>query len=74
MGADDGISAQSDQACEQEEEPVLGWLNSEERSQPGAENGCHCVHPIDPGDDAVQGSRAARCDFIHGRLSYNGCT
>ena len=69
MGADDSVRAQSDQACEQEEEPVLGWLDGEERGEPGAEHGSHGVYPVQPRDDIVQGISAVRRDFVHKQLS-----
>ncbi len=69
MGADDSVCAQSYQACEQEEEPVLGWLNGEERSEPGAEHGRYGVYSVEPRDDVVQGIRAVRRDFVHKRTS-----
>ena len=69
MGADDSVRAQSHQAREQEEEPVLGRLNGEERGEPGAEHDRHGVYPVEPRDDVVQGIRAVRRDFVHKRSS-----
>ncbi len=69
MGADDSVCAQSDQACEQEEEPVLGRLDGEEGSEPGAEHGRHGVYTVEPRDDVVQGFCAVRRDFVHKRSS-----
>ncbi len=65
MGADDSVRAQSDQAREQEEEPVLGWLDGDERCEPGGEHGRHGVYTVQPRDDIAHGIRAVRRDFVH---------
>ncbi len=69
MGTDNCVRAQSDQTCEQEEKRVLGRLDGEERSEPGGDYDRHGVHPVEPRDDAAQGIRAIRRDFVHKRSS-----
>jgi hypothetical protein len=67
MSADDGVGAEGHQPSQQEEKPVLGRLDGEERRQTDAEDGRHGVDPVYPGDDAGQSCRGARREFLHER-------